>query len=329
MFEFFYNLFARLGETLLSMNSRLAIMYLAATVVLAYIIWWYRGKPQTFTQFVFPRAVYRHRSNLVDIKIFCFNLIIGVAGLLSVLTFTPAVTVLVLELLHDFSGSADTVAPASLKTAIIATVVMILTLDFCKYWAHYIHHESSVLWPFHSVHHSAEVLTPLTATRNHPVFLLIRSAIYSIVVGTAQAGLLFAVVGKIDLITIGSANVGYVLFNFLGSNLRHSHIWLSYGPMLEHIFISPAQHQIHHSSAVKHHNKNYGEVFAFWDWMFGTLYIPQKHEALTFGIADADGNLIEQPHPTLRAALINPFFESWQNLRKPRSAKAPEQVKQQ
>jgi hypothetical protein len=63
--------------------------------------------------------------------------------------------------------------------------------------------------------------------------------------------------------------------------------------------------------------------------MFGTLYIPQKHEALTFGIADADGNLIEQPHPTLRAALINPFFESWQNLRKPRSVKAPEQVKQQ
>ncbi|MEM9145890.1 MAG: sterol desaturase family protein, partial [Pseudomonadota bacterium] len=94
-----------------------------------------------------------------------------------------------------------------------------------------------------------------------------------------------------------------------------SHVWLSYGPVLEHVFISPAQHQIHHSRAVRHHNKNYGEIFAFWDWMFGTLYVPKRHEVLEFGLADAAGRAIEQPHPTLARALFVPFVESWQAIR--------------
>jgi sterol desaturase/sphingolipid hydroxylase (fatty acid hydroxylase superfamily) len=171
-----------------------------------------------------------------------------------------------------------------------------------------------VLWPFHALHHSAEVLTPLTATRNHPVFLMIRNVIYSLVLGVVVAFSLFLLIGEIDLLTIGGANAGYVLFNVFGANLRHSHVWLSYGRTLEHILISPAQHQIHHSCDVKHHNKNYGEVFAFWDWMFGTLYIPDAEEKLTFGIADAEGNRIEQPHPTLRAALFKPFAEAFREV---------------
>ena len=192
----------------------------------------------------------------------------------------------------------------------MATLIMIVAMDFCKYWAHYIHHESRILWPFHALHHSAEVLTPLSANRNHPVFLLIRNLIYSFVLGGVQALAVFLLIGEIDLLTIGGANVGYFLFNILGANLRHSHVWLSYGPVLEHIFISPAQHQIHHSCDVKHHNKNYGEVFAIWDWMFGTLYVPNGEEKLTFGVADEHGQRLEQPHKTLRDALFKPFVES-------------------
>jgi sterol desaturase/sphingolipid hydroxylase (fatty acid hydroxylase superfamily) len=147
--------------------------------------------------------------------------------------------------------------------------------------------------------------------------------IYGVIVGAVQALMLWLLLGKIDIITIGTANAGYVIFNAAGSNLRHSHIWLSYGPRWEHIFISPAQHHIHHSSDKKHFNKNYGEVFAFWDWMFGTLYVTDGQEHLTFGVADGDGNLIEQPHPTLRAAILHPFVESWEALRGPKTAPSP------
>jgi hypothetical protein len=90
---------------------------------------------------------------------------------------------------------------------------------------------------------------------------------------------------------------------------------------MEHILISPAQHQIHHSAAKKHFNKNYGSIFALWDWMFGTLYIPESYEDLTYGVADRQGNLKDQPHPTLRAAMVLPFVESWQALKERFGAK--------
>jgi hypothetical protein len=48
--------------------------------------------------------------------------------------------------------------------------------------------------------------------------------------------------------------------------------------------------------------------------MFGTLYIPDGNEVLVYGIADADGGRIEQPYPTLKAALVQPFRESAQAI---------------
>jgi len=293
-------------------ESRLAVSYLCATILMVYAIWVYRGRPSSFLRFMMPREVYFHRSNLIDIQIFVINLLLGVIGIFGAVLFTPVIATLVLVGLVSMQDAAFQPLDITWGRSALATLIMILAMDFCKYWAHYIHHENRFLWPFHALHHSAEVLTPLTANRNHPVFVLIRNMIYSLVLGTVQGLALFLLIGEIDLLTIGGANAGYFLFNLLGANLRHSHVWLSYGPVLEHIFISPAQHQIHHSNAKKHFNKNYGEVFAFWDWMFGTLYIPQGHEELEFGIADAHGTPIEQPHKTLRDALFKPFVESFE-----------------
>lgn len=293
-----------------SWESRLAFFYLFATIILVHGIWLWRKRPTSFLQFLLPKEVYFHRSNIVDIKVFLFNLMIGSFDALGAVVFTPVVTATVLAVLTTYSGTGFSPLDVTWGRSALATVIIVLAMDFSKYWAHYIHHEWRILWPFHALHHSAEVLTPLTAYRNHPVFMMIRNVIFSIIIGTAQGVILFLLVGEIDLLTIGGANAGYFLFNIIGSNLRHSHVWLSYGRFLEHIFISPAQHQIHHSCDVRHHNKNYGEVFAFWDWMFGTLYIPEAEEKLTFGIADSEGNRIEQPHPTLRAALLTPFAEA-------------------
>ncbi|MBY6084578.1 sterol desaturase family protein [Ruegeria arenilitoris] len=295
-----------------SYESRLAAFYLICTVVMVFAIWLFRGRPSGFIKFLLPREVYFHRSNLIDIQVFLINLFLGVLGIFSATLFTPLIANFVLHQLVWYQGADFQPLDITWGRSALATLIVILTLDFCKYWAHFIHHENRLLWPFHALHHSAEVMTPLTANRNHPVFLLIRNVIYSFVLGAVQALVLFLLIGKIDLLTIGGANAGYFVFNLLGANLRHSHVWLSYGPVLEHIFISPAQHQIHHSRAKKHFNKNYGEVFAIWDWMFGTLYVPNGYEELEFGLADARGNPIEQPHRNLKEALINPFVESFE-----------------
>ena len=318
--DYVYGIFKEFGDA----SSRLSLWYVPSTILLAAFVWWRRGRETPLLRFLFPKEVYTHPSNLVDIKIFLINKVLAIAGMFSVFAFMPAVVLHVIQLLSSLTGEAYVAPPMTWERSVAATVVMVLTLDLCKYVAHFVHHESPILWPFHALHHSAEVMTPLTVSRNHPVVLVVRVLVQSLLMGLAQGITLFLLIGKVDLVTIGAANAGYVLFNFFGANLRHSHIWLSYGRFWEHIFISPAQHHVHHSIEKRHYNKNYGEIFAFWDWAFGTLYIPEKDEVIRFGLGDANGEPIPQPYPTLRAALVMPFVEAWTELQR---SWAPETVK--
>lgn len=310
------------AESLFNMNERIAFLYLGCTLALAFLLWLYRGRPGSFLAFLLPRKTYLHRSNLLDIKLFFTYRAIGFFGLLSKVFFPTTVAFFVLVWLSAKLSPDFTAPPVSWGRSALATLIIVMASDFCKYWAHRLHHEWKVLWPFHAVHHSADVLTPLTLQRVHPVEPIIRNLLITVIVGAVQGVLLFLLIGRIDLVTIGGANAMYVLFNMLGANLRHSHIWLSYGPVLEHIFISPAQHQVHHSVARKHHDKNYGSMFALWDWMFGTLYVPEKMEEITFGVSDGKGQPIDQPYTTLREALLKPFRESWEAIRKQNAARA-------
>jgi len=62
----------------------------------------------------------------------------------------------------------------------------------------------------------------------------------SVVRGIFYGIFLVVFVGPVSLSTLMDINMFYFLFNILGANLRHSHIWLSYGWFFfEHIFISP------------------------------------------------------------------------------------------
>jgi sterol desaturase/sphingolipid hydroxylase (fatty acid hydroxylase superfamily) len=42
-------------------------------------------------------------------------------------------------------------------------------------------------------------------------------------------------------------------------------------------------HQAHHSEDARHRDRNFGTALAVWDWMFGTLYLPQRGERFAFG----------------------------------------------
>ena len=98
----------------------------------------------------------------------------------------------------------------------------------------------------------------------------------------------------------------------LGANLRHSHLWFSYGRFLEHIFISPAQHQIHHSNDKMHYETNYGVVLSVWDWAFGSLYIAStKSQRLSFGLDEQSKN--HNPR-NVCSAIIEPLIAVMKSL---------------
>ncbi len=107
------------------------------------------------------------------------------------------------------------------------------------------------------------------------------------------------------------ANVFSFLFFILGANLRHSHIKLRYFNFLEYLFISPVQHQIHHSKARKHWNKNMGSRLAIWDWMFGTLCVSKGISKLSFGL----GGKEDPKYTTFLQNMLNPFVNNFRRIR--------------
>ncbi len=256
-----------------------------------------------FLGFVFPKDVYLHPSALVDYQIFIANRFVAIISHLFLVVAVALVSSKMENAVEALLGkSAAPWEPGGSGVAIV-TLVAAMSSDFSLFFVHMLSHRIPLLWEIHRVHHSAEVLTPVSAFRHHPLYDLFTSTMSAFLNGVLQGVVLYFFVGKVPPVTLFGANLVLSSFRLLGVNLRHSHIWLSWGPVLSRIFVSPAQHQIHHSVDEKHLNKNYGEIFALWDWMFGSLYVPREKETLIFGVARG----VPQEHPTLFAAYFFPL----------------------
>lgn len=259
---------------------------------------------------MFPRSIYLHKSARVDYSIFLINLFISPlllvgAGLQAWLS-TQIGAVLV-----DLNGdSAVFVGSWSTTTYLVFILGYTLAADLSVYVIHRFHHQSDIFWPLHALHHSAEVLTPVTLFRKHPVWNVLAHLLSLTFTGVFQGIFVFFFFGGPSFEVLFGINTVYVLYNFFGANLRHSHVWLSWGKPLSYLFISPAMHQIHHDP--ERMQKNYGEVFAVWDWMFGSLYIPDHFEEFEIGLGKGALN----PHNSLAKAYTVPLVEAWQQLAK-------------
>ncbi len=165
----------------------------------------------------------------------------------------------------------------------IFTCVYFLLDDFSRFYSHYLYHKVPWLWRFHAIHHSAKVMTPLTLYRIHFIEYFINSIRAVLVSGLVSGVFMYLFAGQIGFVEIIGVNVFTLLFNLAGANLRHSHIWLGFG-VFETVFISPAQHQIHHSNARQHLDKNFGATLALWDQFFGTWLASKNESVRGFGL---------------------------------------------
>lgn len=310
-------------------------IYILPFLLMGFALYLYHrkaGRAKTgFWAWLFPKDIYLHPSHITDVKIFALSRVLDIFNVLSVTVVQIAFAVFAIQIGETLTGEPFTQAEVTTASIILITLLITVVNDFCVYWVHRIHHETPILWPFHSVHHSAEVMTPITVYRKHPIYDLFSKLFKAVVVGFAQGLMLAIFFGSVELYLIAGANIFYVLFNALGSNFRHSHVWWSYGRFWEHILISPAQHQIHHSLEPKHYNKNYGEILAIWDWMFGTLYIPDGYEEIQYGISKSptSNERIDQPHKTLKDALIVPFQDSWKSFKQTHHSSSSQKNKSQ
>ena len=188
------------------------------------------------------------------------------------------------------------------------TLSLFLVHDFSRYALHRLMHSSRWLWPFHRIHHAAEVLTPLLVYRVHPLETLLFALRHALVAGVLTGVFLFLFGARLDVYTILGENLFIVMLFAFTANLRHSHIRLGYGRWLEHLLISPAQHQIHHEVGMR---CNYGSCLALWDWMFGTLHLSADISSEPrFGIARHG-----ERYRSIPALLIEPLRDTLQSIR--------------
>lgn len=174
--------------------------------------------------------------------------------------------------------------PLQTTEMIFIAFLIYLLGDHNIYWTHRFFHKYRFLWAMHKLHHAPPVLTPLTAFRFWPPETIVHMCAFALGEGLA-IGIASWVFGLgITPEKFMGVNIFAVTWILVFSHLRHSHIPIRYPRFLSFIFVSPVMHQVHHSIDPLHHDKNYGHAFAIWDWIYGTLYIPEKDERVQFGL---------------------------------------------
>ena len=295
-------------------QERIFILYLLTSLGIAWLVWRAQmrkeGKSGTarikdFFSYVFNPALYNHKSSWQDYFIFFVNGFLHYGIIAQFILTEHPFAIFVRKKLLEMFGQPDHPLVSGLSGIVIYTTIVALLYDLGVYCAHYMTHKIPSLWAFHKVHHSAEVLTPLTLFRMHPVDLFLNSLLVALFVGPAIG--LFSYLSLQEMTQNKILGINAIIFAFYltGYNLRHSHVWLHYPSWLSRFLISPAQHQIHHSVALQHRDKNLGLMFSFWDKLFGTLYVPKEREKIVLGINSKEPN----PYRFVKELYLQPFRE--------------------
>ena len=179
-----------------------------------------------------------------------------------------AVTFWLVDWLAATDRSLDGLWPHSWPI-VVQVVMMLLIVDFVRYWIHWSLHRFVPLWGFHAVHHSPHKLYWVNSARVHPFEKLAHFTIDIVP---------FALVG----VSKEALAVYYVLWGVTGF-YQHSNCDVRFGP-LNYVFSGPELHRWHHSERIAESDHNYGNVLIVWDLLFGTWFLPKGDGVGTLGL---------------------------------------------
>ncbi|MCY1221226.1 Fatty acid hydroxylase superfamily protein [compost metagenome] len=145
-------------------------------------------------------------------------------------------------------------------------VGLILATDFVWYWYHRLGHEVNFFWAAHIVHHHSEEFNFTAAARITTFQAIIRTGFWCI--------LPFLGFHPKMVITMLIVHGAYSFFT-------HTQV-IGRIKWLEYVFVTPSIHGVHHASDEKYLDKNYGDMFTFWDRIFGTFQ--EEEEKPKYGL---------------------------------------------
>ena len=182
------------------------------------------------------------------------------------------VTFWLVDWLESSGRAIDGLWPHSLPI-VVQVVMMLLIIDFFRYWIHWSLHRFAKLWSFHAVHHSPHRLYWVNSARVHPFEKLAHFTVDIVP---------FVLLG----VSKEALAAYYVLWGVTGF-YQHSNCDVRFGP-LNYVFSGPELHRWHHSELIAESDNNYGNVLIIWDLLFGTWFLPRGDGVGRLGLINRD-----------------------------------------
>ncbi len=166
-------------------------------------------------------------------------------------------------------------------------IIAFIALDFSGYWVHRLAHSMNFFWNNHIVHHSSEEFNLACALRQS-ISVFVR--IYAVLLIPAA---LLGVPGKVIAIV-----APLHLFAQFWYHTRH----IDRMGWLEYVIVTPSHHRVHHAINEIYLDKNFGQVFIFWDRLFNTYQEERADTPCVYGVT--------RPVKTWNPIKIN-FMHMW------------------
>lgn len=143
-----------------------------------------------------------------------------------------------------------------IQNSFLVYVIAFITLDFAGYCVHRIQHTYNIFWNNHVVHHSSEEYNLACALRQSIagvvrlfVIFLLPAALFGV------PPMVIAIVAPLHL---------FAQFWYHTQHIKKM-------GFLENIIVTPSHHRVHHAINKEYIDKNFSQIFIFWDKLFGTF----------------------------------------------------------
>lgn len=168
-----------------------------------------------------------------------------------------------------YAWLVDKIAIVHVQNTILTYAIAFIALDFAGYCVHRIQHTYNVFWNNHLVHHSSEEYNLACALRQSIAGIVKLFTVF--LLPAALLGVSAEVIAVVAPLH---------LFAQFWYHTQHIHKM----GFLEHIIVTPSHHRVHHAINPIYLDKNFSQIFIFWDKLFGTFQKELPEVPAVYGI---------------------------------------------
>jgi sterol desaturase/sphingolipid hydroxylase (fatty acid hydroxylase superfamily) len=149
-------------------------------------------------------------------------------------------------------------------------IIAFISIDLSGYWYHRLTHSVNYFWNIHIIHHSSEEYNLPCALRQ-------------------QFATFTNFTSLITIIPLAIMGVPYEVYLILAPIHLFAQFWyhtvyIKKMGFLEYFLVTPSHHRVHHAMNDIYMDKNFAQIFIFWDKIFGTFQQELDTVAPIYGV---------------------------------------------